>query len=285
MIPTKPKAADWKKKAVDEFVKLLKEYPIVGTVNVESFPAKQLQSMRDQLRGKAEIKMAKKNLLKIAIEKVKGDKKGIEELIENLKGMPALIFTKDNPFTLFKFIEKNKSSMPAKAGQVAPKDVIVPAGPTGFSPGPIIGELGSYKIKAGIEDGKVAIKEDSLAAKEGDVIDANLAGILSRLGIEPMEMGLDITAMYEDGFILKKDVLAVDEEQYIANIKMLSQEAFNLAVFAAFPTQDTTELLITNAARDALAVATEQAIVTKETASKLLGKAEAQAMGLKGKVE
>ena len=47
---------------------------------------------------------------------------------------------------------------------------MIPAGPTPFAPGPIIGELGMLKIKAGIEAGKVVIKEDAHVAKKGDVI-------------------------------------------------------------------------------------------------------------------
>ncbi len=279
----KPKIAGWKKKAVDDIVKLLKKYKIVGLLNMENLPAKQLQNMREQLRDSAVIKMCKRRLIMIALEKVKEDKKGIEKLKDKLRGMPALIFTDKNPFTLFKITEKNKSSMPAKAGQTAPKDVVVPAGPTGFSPGPIIGELGAYRIKTGIEDGKVAIKEDAVVVKEGEVIDAKLAGILGRLGIEPMEMGLDIVAMYEDGMILDKKMLAIDEEEYINNIRTLAGEAFNLAMHAAYPTEETTAMLITKAYRDAKDLSLSQDIVNSETIDLILSKAENQASALKNK--
>lgn len=281
----KTKAADWKKKTVQEFVKLLKDYPIVGSVNMENLPAKQLQRMRDLMRDTAVIKMAKRRLISIAIEDVKGEKKGIEELEKDLRGMPALLFTKQNPFTLYKMLSKNKSPMPAKAGQTAPKDIVIPAGPTNFSPGPIIGELGSFKIKTSIENGKVAIKQDSVVAKEGDIISPKLAEILGRLGIEPMEMGLDLVAVYEDGSILKKDILAVDEEEYLDNVRRLASEAFNLAMFAGYPTAETTQPLITKAHREAMSLSIEGSIPTRETLPNLLAKAEAQMLGLKGKTE
>jgi len=35
-----------------------------------------------------------------------------------------------------------------------------------------------------------------LVAKEGDIITGALAGILTRLGIEPMEVGLNIKAIF-----------------------------------------------------------------------------------------
>ena len=38
----------------------------------------------------------------------------------------------------------------------------------------------------------IAVKEDKVVVKEGDEIPANVAGMLTRLGIEPMEVGLHI---------------------------------------------------------------------------------------------
>ena len=102
-----PKVADWKKKVVDEFVQLMREYPIVGTVNTENLPAKQLQAMKEQLRDGVIIKMTKRRFLKLAIDKIANEKEGIEVLKDNLPGMPAMLFTKENPFTLNKKIGKN----------------------------------------------------------------------------------------------------------------------------------------------------------------------------------
>lgn len=280
-----PKIADWKKKTVDDLAALLEEYPIVGAVNMQHLPAKQLQQMRETLRGTAVIKMAKRRLINLAIDRVKDKKEGVEQLKEYLSGMPALIFTEKNPFTLYKTVEKNKSTMAAKAGQIAPKDIVVKAGPTGFSPGPIIGELGAFKIKTAIEGGKVNIQDDVTVAKEGEEISEKLAGILSRLGVEPMEVGLDIRAMYEEGSILDTKVLAVDEKAYKESIKQLATEAINLSVYAAFPTAETSKLMFTKAARDAFGVATEAAVPNKDTAPRLIAKAERQMQSVKNKAQ
>src|SRR3989338_6929382 len=101
--------ADYKKNTVARFAKLIRDYPIIGVVNMENLPAPQLQKMRAQLRDKMVLLMTKRRLLNIAIDSCKNDKKDIEKLNEHLKGMPALLFTKENPFTLFKTLKKNKS--------------------------------------------------------------------------------------------------------------------------------------------------------------------------------
>jgi len=263
-----------KKDVVSQFTQLIDKYDIVGAVNMENLPAKQLNNMREQLRDGVLIKMSKRRLLKVALEASK--KEGVTELISYLKGMPALLFTNQSPFTLFKTLKKNKSSTAIKGGQVAPHDIVVPAGPTGFAPGPVIGELGSAGIKAGIDGGKVVIKEDSLVAKEGDVVNAKLAGLLTRLGIEPMEIGLDLTAVFENGEILTKAVLDIDEDAYLNDIVTAASWAFNLAVDIAYASSETIETLITKAFTESRNLALNEDILTDLTLGDTLVKAQNQ---------
>jgi len=275
---------DAKKSIIKEYIKLAKEYPIIGAVNMENLPAKQLQNMRAQLRGKVVLKMSKRRLMKIAIEQAAKEKPGIEKILPYLKGMPALLFTKENPFSLYKTLQKNKSSAPIKPFQKAPKDIIVPAGPTGFAPGPIIGQLSQAGIAAGIEAGKVTIKKDSLVAKEGVEIKPELAAILARLGIMPVEIGLELVATYEDGNIFTKEILSVDEAVYISNITKASRWALNLAIGEAILTDKTNTMLITKAFNDAKFLAISQNIYADKVMPQLLAKAHNQMLGVKALV-
>ncbi|MFT7615713.1 MAG: large subunit ribosomal protein L10 [Candidatus Woesearchaeota archaeon] len=268
-----------KKDVVQEFSKLVDQFPIIGVVNMEGLPTPQLQTMRASLRNDGVVlRMTKKRLLKIILSQAKAP--GLKDLVEKMRGQPALLCARDNPFKLYKKLQKSKSPAPAKGGQTAPTDIIVPAGPTGFAPGPIIAELGSFQIKAGIDAGKVVVKEDSLVAKEGEVISAGLASVLTRLGINPMEIGLDLVACVEDGMVYDKKILAVDEDQYLADIISAHQEAFALGMECSIPNAQTIELLIGKASNDAVSLALEKAIVNKEVVDKLLGRAQAQASHL-----
>jgi large subunit ribosomal protein L10 len=267
-----------KKDTVKEFVKLIDSYDIIGAVDMENLPAKTLHTMRVKLRDSVLIKMSKRRLITVALQQAK--KEGVIELIPHLKGMPALLFTNDSPFSLYKTLKKNKSKTAIKGGQTAPNDIVVPAGPTTFAPGPVIGELGAVGIKAGIDGGKVAIKADAVVAKEGDVVDAKLAGLLTRLGIEPMEIGLALTAVCENGEILTKSVLDIDEEQYVSDIATAASWAFNLAVNSAFPTAESTPVLIQKAFAEAKALAISEDILTDLTVGDTLAKAHNQMMGV-----
>ena len=270
-----------KKDIAKSIQKLILDYPIIAAVNMEGLPAPQLQKMKAQLRGKIELTMTKRRIMKHAIEEIKDKKKNIEQLEEHLKGMPALIFTKENPFSLFKTLKKSKTKAPAKAGQTAPFDIIVPKGPTGFMPGPVIGELAELGIKSGVEDGKVAIKEDSTAVKEGEKISAKAAGILTRLGVKPMEVGLNVTAVYADGDIFTAKVLDIDEDKFNADLSKAVSGAFNLAVNTGYTTKETINVLISKAFNDAKALGLSQEIIDEGIIDSLLSKAEGSAMSLK----
>lgn len=277
----KAHVAPYKKEIVSNLVNLIKENPIIGVVNMENLPAPQLQQMRAQLRGNFYITMTKRRLMKLAIDEAKSKKKNIEQIEAHLGGMPALIFTKENPFKLSKTLGKSKSPAPAKAGQTAPRDIMVNKGATSFAPGPIIGELAMAGIKTGVEAGKVAIKEDVVVVKAGEKIKPKVAEILARLGIQPMEVGLDLVAVYENGLIYTRDILSIDESEYKSRLTNASRWAFNLANYVAYPAKETINMLLGKAFNDAKSLGVSQNILEKGIIDSLLAKAQMQMNSLK----
>lgn len=269
-----------KKKLVQQLVHDITAYPIVGVVNLQHLPAQQLQVMRSMLKGKGvKLAMTRKKLLELALNQ--SQKGNVAQLTQKIKGMPALLFTKENPFALNALIQKNKSEAPAKAGQTAPRDIVVKAGVTTFAPGPIISELAAVGIKTKVNAGKLEIMQDTTVAKEGDIISAKLAETLKRLDIKPMEVGLNLVAVWEDGLIFDAKQLHIDEKEYAQQVTQAASWAMNLAVEAAYPTAETFELLVQKAFREAKAVSVEYAILTPETAEEILAKSEREALSVK----
>jgi len=277
----KTKAAQKKKDVVKRIEQLGKQYPIIGVLNMHSLPAAQLANMRGQMRSQVEILLTRKKLIGLALDNLEKSTKGVTALKKHLNGVPALLFTKDNPFALYKTIKKNKSKAAAKPGQLAPYDLVIPAGPTPFTPGPVLSELGALGIKAGVENGKVAIKQDAVVCKEGQPINASLASMLARLSIEPMEIGLDLVAVFEKGTIYPKSVLDIDETKFLADLSTAASWAFNLAIEAAIPNKETAEELVKKAFRDAKAVAIEGNIMADAVVGELLAKAEREMLSVK----
>ncbi len=275
-------AAEWKKNIVSEIQNKINKYKTVAVINMENLPAKQLQIIREKISENAQIIMSRKKLIKLALEN--SEKKSTKKLIEHLTGMSALLFSNKNAFELFKTLKKNMSDAPAKAGQISPKDIIIQKGPTPFPPGPMISEFSKVGIKTGIEGGKIAVKDDKLVAKKGDVISENLANLLSKLQIHPMKIGINLICALENEFLFLRDVLDINEEQFINNIKEAYLNALKLSIGRNIITQESAQHLIQQAYLDAKKLGIGTEILTDETKDYLLKKAESIAKTLKSKI-
>ncbi|MFB6311575.1 MAG: 50S ribosomal protein L10, partial [Salinirussus sp.] len=149
---------EWKREEVDEVADLLSRYDSVGVVDITGIPSRQLQDMRRNLHGTAELRVSRNTLLVRALEQVDD---GLEALVEHVSGQVGLLGTNENPFTLFRQLEDSKTSAPINAGEVAPNDITIPAGDTGIDPGPFVGELQNVGANARIEDGSIRVLDDS----------------------------------------------------------------------------------------------------------------------------
>ncbi|MDK2825424.1 MAG: large subunit ribosomal protein [Methanolobus sp.] len=266
----------WKKDEVEAIKELIKEYPIMGVIGIGGIPAKQLQKMRRDLKGKAVLKVARNTLIRRALEQ-SSDVKDMEEYVDV---QTALVFTEQNPFKLFKTLEKSKSPSPIKAGAIAPRDIIVEKGPTSFPPGPILGDMQAAGIPAAIDGGKVVIRETKAVAKEGDAVSQKLAAMLTRLEIYPMEVGLDLRAAFENGMIFTPDVLAIDEDKYFSDIVLAAQQAFNTSVFAAYPTEENIKTLIAKATTESRNLGVNAVVLEPGIVDMLLGKAQSEMLSV-----
>lgn len=272
--------AEWKKEEVETLKKLIVGHSVVAVVDMENIPAKQLQKMRELLRSQVLIKMSKKSLMKRGLEEASKEKKEVDALEEHLTGQPAFIFTDINPFKIYKTLEKNKTRAPAKPDSIAPMDILVSKGDTPFPPGPILGELQQAGIPVTIQGGKIAIKEDKVVVKKGERINERLAMALAKLEIEPMEVGLDLLAAYEDGTIYTSDLLAVDEDEIRSNVIMAYQQAFNLSLNSGYITKATASSAIAKAAFEARNLAINATIFEPEVIDIILSKAQSQALAV-----
>jgi large subunit ribosomal protein L10 len=277
--------AQWKYKEVDDLAKIFTEYPVIGIVEIGGIPAPQMQIMRKNIRDSAFIRCSKNTLLFRALQEAEKQVKGIASLQDIIAGQSAIIGTKMNPFKLSGALKKTRTKAPAKGGEIAHEDILIKAGDTPFKPGPIVGELQKVGIPAAIQSGKVVIKKDRIVVKKGEKIPRDIAQMITRLEIYPIEIGISLQGVYEDGFIFKPEVLDIDIDQYIDQVKIAASHAFNLAVKAAWTHKITIQPLLMKAYRDSLSLAIGQGIVTKDTVTHLISKAHRSMMSVTSHVK
>ena len=273
---------EWKREEVAELVDFLERYQSVGIVDVAGIPSRQLQSMRRELHGSAEIRMSRNTLTVRAFEEVAD---GFEELTDYVSGQVAFVGTNDNPFGLYKQLEASKTPAPISAGEIAPNDIVIPEGDTGVDPGPFVGELQQVGASARIMDGSITVTEDSEVLDAGEPVSEELEGVLSELGIEPKEVGLDLRGVFSEGVRFEPDELAIDVEEYRADVASAAAAARNLSVNAVFPTAETTPTLLANAAGDAKALGVFAAIEDPDVLPDLIGKADAQVRSIAAEID
>ncbi|HTT44762.1 MAG TPA: 50S ribosomal protein L10 [Thermoplasmata archaeon] len=267
---------------VDALAASIVSKPMVAVVGIRGVPASALQSMRRELRRRDHpITVATNSTIRHAIEKAMVERPAFRPLLDQVQDPTAILSASGNPFSLYQEFLQTRSPTPARGGEVAPSDIFVPAGTTSFKPGPIVGELQHAGFPAAIEKGKVVLKKDTTIVKAGATISREVAGLLTRLEIFPLEVGLTLRAVVDGSTFYPPDVLSVDLEARRNDLARAAARAIGLAVEVGYPTRESVPRLFGRAHRRALGVALATQYVTKETIEPLFAQAmrEAAAVG------
>jgi len=272
-----------KAEEVEEIKSLVQQYKAVGIASLQKVRAAQLQELRRKLEKGAHLRVVKNNVIKRAIAECK-EKPGIENLEEHLGGSNIFLFTNLNPFKLAFLLEKSRVKTTAKAGDVAAFDVIVPAGNTGLSPGPIISQFTTVGLPTRIEAGSVWVSRDTLVAKKGEVITARLASVLSKLGIKPVDIGLTMKVVYDEGLILTEEQLRLDLDEFRRSVEEAHAYAFNLSLKAVYPLPENIAFLLQTAHHEAYRLALSAGIPTRDTIADLIRKAHTEMLSLSSRL-
>ena len=272
-----------KKERVAELKKTFLSHPMAALVGLRGVPAGALQSMRRDLRGRGHpILVAPNSAIRHALEEAAREAPALTPLLEHVQDQTAILSATGNPFALFQELAGTRSPTPARGGEIAPEDIVVPAQTTSFKPGPIVGELQHAGFPAAIEKGKVVLKKTVTIVKAGQPISREVAGLLTRLEIVTLEVGLELRAVVEGGVFYPPSVLSVDLAALRAQLAHADRRALALALELGYATPRTLPLLLSRAHRRALLLAVAAGYPTKETITPILARALREAAALKG---
>jgi len=191
-----------------------------------------------------------------------------------------LMFTDLSPFKLNLIFSENKVFLPAKGGDIAPKDIIIPAGNTGIPPGPVLSEFKEAKVQTKIDQGSIAVTKDTIVAKSGDVISQKLASLMSKLDIKPIEAGVLVNYAISEGLQFREKDLTLDVKEYVKELQLSYSSALNLAIELNYFAPETISSILSLAYQKSLNVALKAGYVSKDTAEIILYNAQAHAHGL-----
>jgi large subunit ribosomal protein L10 len=258
---------------------LPKKYNVIALSKMNKVRASQLMLLRKKFRDQIKISIIKNQVARRAFEKVQGVA-GLEDLSKSLEGQCALMFTNISPFKLNLIFGQNKIMLAAKGGDISTKDIVIPAGNTGITPGPVLSEFKVANVQTKIDQGTIWVNKDTVVARPGDVISQQLASLLSKLNIKPIEAGISVNLAIAEGLLFKEADLKIDLAEYRNELVKSFQQALALATEAGYATAETVKPMLARAHQQARSLAAESGYLTPETADLVLPKAQAKAQAL-----
>jgi large subunit ribosomal protein L10 len=265
---------------VEHLKKLVETHSVIGLAHLEKMPANNLQDLRQNLRKDVIIHVSKKRLIKRAFEQM--DKPNLMEFSKKLTGITALLFTNMDPVKLAKYLESKATKGNAKPGDIAPFDIVVHDGDTKLAPGPIVSDFAQFlKLQTQVKNGTIHIKNEVVTHKAGQVIGAKEAELLTRLGITPIDIKLDLYGAWNNGNIISSEVLHVNDAKIQADVQKAALQALNIAMELGLITKETAVPLLLKAARIARGVALKSNIIIPELVNDYVQKASREANAIK----
>ncbi len=231
-----------KKKLVVELLNLIKNKKTILIASIKDIPSSQYQEIVKKLRGKAIVKVPKKNIIFRALDS--SENEAVKKLRNHIKENIAILFSDIDAFELAAELISKKSPVKAKSGQEAVKDIEIQEGPTDLIPGPAITELGTLGIQIKIEKGKIHIKEPKIIVKEGEKISATAADIMNKFNIKPFSVGFIPLAVFDtkEGKLYLD--IKINKEETLKEIKTAFGKALPFAVEIGYISDDTIKFMI-----------------------------------------
>lgn len=210
---------EWKEKYFSKLKGLMAKYSKVLVVGVDNIRSKQMQEIRQDIRGRGELLMGKNTMIRKCFREMLEEYPHLEELMPSIVNNIGFCFTDMDLSECRDVLVKNKVQASAKAGIVAPVDVIIPAGPTSMGP-----EKTSFfqalNLNTKINKGTIEILQDTVVCKEGDKVGLSEAKLLNMLGISPFFYGLELQMIMDNGSIYPPAVLDITDAFIMARVSV-----------------------------------------------------------------
>ncbi|KHJ98883.1 ribosomal protein L10 [Oesophagostomum dentatum] len=253
----------WKANYFLKLVELFDEYPKCFLVGVDNVGSKQMQEIRQAMRGHAVILMGKNTMIRKAIRGHLSKNPSLEKLLPYIVQNVGFVFTKEDLGEIRTKLLENRRGAPAKAGAIAPCDVKLPPQNTGMGP-----EKTSFfqalQIPTKIARGTIEILNEVHLIKEGEKVGASEAALLNMLGITPFSYGLIVLQVYDNGTIYTPDVLDMTTEElrnrFMAGVRNVA--AVSLAI--KYPTMVSVAHSLARGLQNMLGIAAATDVTFKE---------------------
>jgi len=257
---------------------LLDKYSKVLVVNADNVGSNHMQKIRASIRGKGVLLMGKNTMIRRVI---KAEYKQFEAIVPFIVENVGLLFTEGDLSEIRDIVLEQRVAAPAKAGAVAPVDVVIPAGDTGLEPTQTA-FLQALNIATRINKGQIAILNEKQVVTAGEKVGPSEAALLQKLKIKPFSYGLALKQIYEDGLCYDPSVLDLSNDELCKKLATAATRIAQLSLEIGYPTLPSIPHSLTRAfkALISIAVSTEINFPQAEDIKELLENPEALAAAM-----
>lgn len=232
---------------------LLRQYQKIFIVTADNVSSNQMHRIRMSLRDFGVVLFGKNTMMKRAIRGILQENPKLERLLPLIRGNVGFVFTNKDLKSVREKITSEVACAPARAGAVAPCDVMVPPGNTGMEPGKT-SFFQALNIPTKIARGTIEIVSEIHLVHDGARVGASEAALLNMLNISPFTYGMNVVSIYDDGNVFQSSVLDVSPEQIINNVLEAARDLTAISLAVDYPTVLSAPHLLLNAFKDALSV-------------------------------
>merc|ERR1719219_2860227 len=208
------------------------------------------------LRGRAEVLMGKNTMMRKAIRGMLDKHPELERVLPCVVGNVGFVFTSEDLNEVRDALLENKVKAPARAGAIAPVDVVIPAQNTGLGP-----EKTSFfqalSIPTKISRGTIEIVSDVALIAVGDKVGASESTLLNLLNISPFSYGLVVENVYDDGSVFSPKVLDITDDDLKATFMAGVANIAAVSLAIGYPTAASAPHSIANGLKNLMAIAAE----------------------------
>jgi len=260
-IAVKKTSRERKEKIINELVGYLKNYKYFIIADLFKIKSADLQALRKIFYDSLKFKVVKNSLFRVALKKVY-EENTVKKLEPYLHKQNIFIFSNANPYEIYLQLAKNKIKTAAKPGDIAEEDIIIPAGNTGITPGPVMSKFSKLKIPTKVEEGAITVTKDTVVVKKGDKISSEVVELLNLLGIKPISVTLKLKYGFDGKNIIEN--IYLDLNQIKKEIEKAQQYVLNLSLNAILPIKEIMPIIITQAHNNSIKVLQSLVIPDKE---------------------
>ncbi|PCH42488.1 60S acidic ribosomal protein P0 [Wolfiporia cocos MD-104 SS10] len=255
---------------------LVAKYPSIFIVNVDNVGSNQMHQIRVALRGKGVVVMGKNTMVRRALRSILGEFPQFERLLPHVRGNIGFVFTASDLKDVRDIITANKVAAPARAGALAPRDVIIPAGNTGMEPGKT-SFFQALGIPTKIARGTIEIVSDVQVVTAGLRVGPSEATLLNMLNISPFTYGMTVVQIFDQGNVFAPAVLDVSEKELLDRFLSGIQTIAAISLALNYPTIVSVMHSLVNSYKNLLAVsiATDYTFEGSEKIKEILANPEA----------